>query len=185
MTVPVDSQLVTDHFTWYINMCCINNYISCLEKKTTKEHKIRHVINLDCLISFSIQSKIQNLNSTYKTRKLTRPELMVATRTPTTMSFLFIHKSLKIVDNIYENFEDFKIDILPIQSDIKAFPIIFPWLSGKKLLNVKFKSFNTFNLKIIHKISVKIVTNLWSSESNQPEEEKFNFFYTQYNTGIK
>ena len=35
MTVQVDSQPVTDRHIWYINMCCINNSISCLEKKTT------------------------------------------------------------------------------------------------------------------------------------------------------
>ena len=35
MTVQVDSQLVTDHIMWYIDMCYINNSISCLEKKTT------------------------------------------------------------------------------------------------------------------------------------------------------
>ena len=35
MTVQVDSQLVTDQNMWHIDMCCINNSISCLEKKTT------------------------------------------------------------------------------------------------------------------------------------------------------
>ena len=35
MTVQVDSQPVTDQNMWYIDMCCINNSISCLEKKTT------------------------------------------------------------------------------------------------------------------------------------------------------
>ena len=35
MTVQVESQPVTDQITWYIDMCCINNSISCLEKKTT------------------------------------------------------------------------------------------------------------------------------------------------------
>ena len=35
MTVQVDSQPVTDHIMWYIDMCYINNSISCLEKKTT------------------------------------------------------------------------------------------------------------------------------------------------------
>ena len=34
MTVQVDSQPVTDQNMWYIDMCCINNSISCLEKKT-------------------------------------------------------------------------------------------------------------------------------------------------------
>ena len=34
MTVQVDSQ-PTDQNMWYIDMCCINNSISCLEKKTT------------------------------------------------------------------------------------------------------------------------------------------------------
>ena len=35
MTVQVDSQPVTDQNMWHIDMCCINNSISCLEKKTT------------------------------------------------------------------------------------------------------------------------------------------------------
>ena len=35
MTVQVDSQPVTDQIMWYIDMCCIDNSISCLEKKTT------------------------------------------------------------------------------------------------------------------------------------------------------
>ena len=35
MTVQVDSQPVTDQSMWYMTMCCINNSISCLEKKTT------------------------------------------------------------------------------------------------------------------------------------------------------
>ena len=35
MTVQVDSQPVTDQNMWYIDMCSINNSISCLEKKTT------------------------------------------------------------------------------------------------------------------------------------------------------
>ena len=35
MTVQVDSQLVTDQSMWYMTMCCINNSIYCLEKKTT------------------------------------------------------------------------------------------------------------------------------------------------------
>ena len=34
MTVQVDSQPVTDQIMWYIDMFCINNSISCLEKKT-------------------------------------------------------------------------------------------------------------------------------------------------------
>ena len=35
MTVQVDSQPVTDQNMWNINMCCINNSISCLKKKMT------------------------------------------------------------------------------------------------------------------------------------------------------
>ena len=35
MTVQVDSQPVTDQIMWYIDMCCNNNSISCLERKTT------------------------------------------------------------------------------------------------------------------------------------------------------
>ena len=35
MTVQVDSQQVTDQIMLYIDMCCINNSIFCLEKKTT------------------------------------------------------------------------------------------------------------------------------------------------------
>ena len=35
MTVQVDSQPVTDQNMWCNDMCCINNSISCLEKKTT------------------------------------------------------------------------------------------------------------------------------------------------------
>ena len=35
MTVQVDSQIVTDQIMRYIHMGCINNSISCLEKKTT------------------------------------------------------------------------------------------------------------------------------------------------------
>ena len=35
MTVQVDSQPMTDQKMWCIDMCCINNSISCLEKKTT------------------------------------------------------------------------------------------------------------------------------------------------------
>ena len=35
MTVQVDSQPVTDQYMCYIDMCCINNSISCSEKKTT------------------------------------------------------------------------------------------------------------------------------------------------------
>ena len=33
MTAQVNSQPVTDQNIWYIDMCCINNSISCLEKK--------------------------------------------------------------------------------------------------------------------------------------------------------
>ena len=35
MTVQVDSQPMTDQHMWKIDMCCVNNSISCLEKKTT------------------------------------------------------------------------------------------------------------------------------------------------------
>ena len=35
MTVQVGSQPVTDKIMWQIDMCCINNSISCIEKKTT------------------------------------------------------------------------------------------------------------------------------------------------------
>ena len=35
MTVQNDSQLVTNQIMKYIDMCCINNSISCLVKKTT------------------------------------------------------------------------------------------------------------------------------------------------------
>ena len=38
MTVQVDSQRVTDDIMWYIDMCYINNSISCLEKKTTAKN---------------------------------------------------------------------------------------------------------------------------------------------------
>ena len=46
MTVLVDSQPVTDQLMWYIDMCCINNAISCLEKKMT----VRNILS-DMLIS--------------------------------------------------------------------------------------------------------------------------------------
>ena len=36
MTVQVDSHPVTDQLMWYTNLCCINDSISCLEKKTTE-----------------------------------------------------------------------------------------------------------------------------------------------------
>ena len=35
MTVQVDSQPVTDQNMLYIDMCSINNSISCFEKKAT------------------------------------------------------------------------------------------------------------------------------------------------------
>ena len=35
MTVQVDSQTVTNQNMGYIDMCCFNNSISCLEKMTT------------------------------------------------------------------------------------------------------------------------------------------------------
>ena len=35
LTINLDSQPVIDQIMWYIVMCCINNSISCLEKKTT------------------------------------------------------------------------------------------------------------------------------------------------------
>ena len=35
MTVQVDSQPMTDQIMWYIDMCLINNLISCFKKKTT------------------------------------------------------------------------------------------------------------------------------------------------------
>ena len=34
MTVQVDSQPMTDQHMWKIDMRCVNNSISCLEKKT-------------------------------------------------------------------------------------------------------------------------------------------------------
>ena len=34
MTVQVDSQPVTDQNMWYIDMCYVNNSISCLESCT-------------------------------------------------------------------------------------------------------------------------------------------------------
>ena len=50
MTVQVDSQPVTDHIIWRIDMCYINNSISCLEKKTTVRNTCSdmslHVLNL-------------------------------------------------------------------------------------------------------------------------------------------
>ena len=48
MTVQVDSQPVTDQNMWCIDMCCINNSISCLEKKTTfGTHKQTCYVNVN------------------------------------------------------------------------------------------------------------------------------------------
>ena len=48
MTVQVDSQPVTDQIMVYIDMCCINNSISCLEKKTTfGTHKQTCYVNVN------------------------------------------------------------------------------------------------------------------------------------------
>ena len=46
MTVQVDSQPVTDQITWYIDMCCNNNTISCLEKKTTVRNTLSDMLIL-------------------------------------------------------------------------------------------------------------------------------------------
>ena len=64
MTVQVDSQPVTDQNRWCIDMCCINNSISCLEKKTTfGTHKLTMSTSmLVCPFLVSL--------------KFTRPELM-------------------------------------------------------------------------------------------------------------
>ena len=54
MTVQVDSQPVTEQNIWYIDMCCINNSISCLKKKTTfgtHEQTWRHAMSNSMLVS--------------------------------------------------------------------------------------------------------------------------------------
>ena len=54
MTVQVDSQPVTDQNMWYIDMCCINNSISCLEKKTTKGNTLSDILCYTVCLSIKI-----------------------------------------------------------------------------------------------------------------------------------
>ena len=68
MTVQVDSQPVTDQNMWCIDMCCINNSISCLEKKTTfGTHK------QTCYVNFNVGLLPPTL---LVSLKFTHPELM-------------------------------------------------------------------------------------------------------------
>ena len=62
MTVQVDSQSVTDQFMWYIDMCCINNSISCLEKKTTLGTHDQRCYVILCLSIKIINKHAQNLS---------------------------------------------------------------------------------------------------------------------------
>ena len=48
MTVQFDSQPVTDQLMCYIDMCCINNSLSCLENKTTVRTILSDMLILRC-----------------------------------------------------------------------------------------------------------------------------------------
>ena len=58
MTVQVDSQPMTDQIMWYIDMCCINKSISCLEKKTTlgTHDQTSYVALCVCLLRLEIST---------------------------------------------------------------------------------------------------------------------------------
>ena len=62
MTVQVDSQPVTDQIMCYIDMCCINNSISCLEKKTTlgTHYQTCYVTLFVCLLRLKISKPRTN-----------------------------------------------------------------------------------------------------------------------------
>ena len=95
MTVQVDSQPVTDQNMWCIDICCINNSISCLEKKTmfgtheqtcyvninvgllppptilvslkftSPELMGRHLVALVLLTTIHMNTKVENINSIF------------------------------------------------------------------------------------------------------------------------
>ena len=69
MTVQVNSQPVTDQIVWYIDMCFINNSISCFKKKTTfGTHE------QTCYVDFNVcQNPTVCLSVSLE---ITRPELM-------------------------------------------------------------------------------------------------------------
>ena len=54
MTVQVDSQPVTDQQMWYIDMCCVNNSISCLETRRHLEHMNRHTMTTSMLVCLTL-----------------------------------------------------------------------------------------------------------------------------------
>ena len=59
MTVQVNSQPVTDQHMWYIDMCCFNKSISCLEKKTTfGTHEQTYYVDFNVGLSPPILYKI-------------------------------------------------------------------------------------------------------------------------------
>ena len=74
MTVQIDSQPVTDQNMWYIDMCCINNSISCLEKKTT-------------VGSHPKNDKISNVKQNKKHITLLLTPLEIAGNTPTFFAY--------------------------------------------------------------------------------------------------
>ena len=49
MNVPGDSQPVTDQIMWYIDLCRINNSISCLKRRRHIEHMNRHAMLTSCI----------------------------------------------------------------------------------------------------------------------------------------
>ena len=69
MTVQVDSQPVTEQIMWTIDMCCINNSISFLEKKTTKgtHNQTCYVTLCDCLLRLEISMPRTLLKGSKKT----------------------------------------------------------------------------------------------------------------------
>ena len=78
MTAQVDSQPVTDQNMWYIDMCCINKSISCLEKKmTVGTHE------QSCLVIH----KISNVKQNKKHITLLLTPLKIARNTPTFFAY--------------------------------------------------------------------------------------------------
>ena len=65
--IQVDSQSVTGQYMWYISMCCINNSISCLEKRQHLEHMSIHTMSSSMLVC---------LPPLLVSLKFTRPELI-------------------------------------------------------------------------------------------------------------
>ena len=113
MTVQVDSQPVTEQIMRYINMCCINNSISCLEKKTTlgTNDQTCYVALCVCLLRLEI-STLRNYRCAPELCDLIRacylgPDIPVQTKIPVPILILVyayaLDKSHKICFSVFSS----------------------------------------------------------------------------------